>query len=157
VVRVKRKPHPLHGQTNKQTKQQNTPFNPNYIPQEVGLVEAPFLDDLIGFGSGFGLGILTALFGKTVPSKILKILKSKSAEKVVEKEAQKVAENVAKETAQNVVSQPVKTEAENVATQMSKYDLKRQELKKRIGEQMKKEKERARKSFGRSMGKTNTI
>jgi hypothetical protein len=59
------------------------------------------------------------------------------------KKAQQVAENVAKETTQNVASQQAKTEAQNVAGQVSKskYDIRREELRKRIEKQMKENKE----------------
>jgi hypothetical protein len=52
-------------------------------------------------------------------------------------QAEKVAENVAKETAQNVASQQAKTEAQNVVGQASKYDKRREEVRKRIEEQVK--------------------
>jgi hypothetical protein len=94
-----------------------------YIPREAPLVEQD-IDPLTGLLSYVG-GFISKVFGK-------------GASKVVGRGAQKGAEKVAKETVENVASKQAKSEAENVVGQKSKYDKRREEVKMRIDEQLRK-------------------
>lgn len=67
--------------------QNQQPFDPNYKPSEPPLQEAPFLDDLIGWGGTAAAGLLALLLGRAG----LKKLASKIRTKVAEKGAQKAS------------------------------------------------------------------
>ncbi len=134
-----------------QQKSQSPPFDPNYKPREPGLLSAPDLGDLIGFGLGAGATLLASRLGlgrvvSGVAGKVGGAIgKVKDVFSRTPKSApQQVAGNVAKETAEKVASQQVKKEAQDVMGQVNKYDKRREELRKRIEEQMKRfETERA--------------
>jgi hypothetical protein len=106
-----------------------------YIPREAPLVEqdvepltVSLLPSLLSRAGSF----ISNVFGRGV---------SKIAGRGAQKTAEKVAENVAKETAENVVSKQATSEAQNVAEQISKYDMRRKEVGKKINEQMRRSKQ----------------
>ncbi len=117
----------------------NQPFDPNYTPKTVGLISAPDLVDLLTFGAGAGATWLASRLGLgkavgKVAGKVGSVFK-KTPKSATQKEAQQVAENVAKKETQNVAS----NQAQNVVrqTEKSKYDIRREEVAKRIEQQMK--------------------
>jgi len=122
---------------------QNLPFDSNYKPRSTGLLSAPDLFDLLTFGAGVGAGWLASKFGGKIVGGIARkadevvgrVFGKKGVENVVGKEAQKVIETTTKKEAQNVAS----NQAQNVVRQAekSKYDIRREELAKRIKEEMK--------------------
>jgi len=103
-----------------------------YIPREAPLVEqdidpltVSFLPNLLSRAGGF----VSKVFGRGV---------SKIMGRGAQKSAEKVAENVAKETTEKAASEQAVSGAQNVAGQKSKYDAKREEVRKKIEEQLKK-------------------
>jgi hypothetical protein len=114
-----------------------------YVPREAPLVE----QDLDPFSLLFGnfipklvpeVGrVAGKVFGR-VAGKVFGRGASKVAGKGAQETAENVAENVAKETAENVASKQTTSEAQNVVKQANKYDKRREEVKKKIEEQLKK-------------------
>jgi hypothetical protein len=125
------------------------PFDPNYRPKEPGLLPAPDLVDLLTYGAAVGLGALGAWLASRTGLRAVGEGLKRTAGRVIgkvggmvkrgaKKETQQATENIAKETAEKTASQQVKFEPYSVVGQLNKYDARRQELKKRIEEQMKK-------------------
>jgi len=103
-----------------------------YIPKEAPLVE----QDLDPLTTSFIPSLLSNA-GKFV-SNVLGKGMSKILGRGAQRTAEKVAENVAKETTEKAASEQAVSGAQNVAGQKSKYDAKREEVRKKIEEQLKK-------------------
>jgi hypothetical protein len=116
-----------------------------YKPREAPLIEQDPFDLVVG-------GVVGKLLSKA-GGVIGKAFGRKGVKKLTEKETQKVAENVAKETAENVAT---KTTTQDVMGQTSKYDVRRQELKKKIDQQMRDYKEQSPKPSAKTTKKKTT-